>query len=92
MTPRRPGPPIPLRAAVRWWPAMVAALLGACALAAGSAPPPASAVSDCQFRSPTSCWTLGPRYPDRRPAAVDSAPPILGPPPAVLASTADSIR
>jgi hypothetical protein len=45
---------------------------------------------DCGFRSATSCWTLGPRYPERRTQQADSAAPLLQPPPPALATAADT--
>jgi len=54
---------------------------------------PAQAEPDCSFRAATSCWTLGPRFPSARVERSDSQPGrILRPPPAVLASAADSAR
>jgi hypothetical protein len=48
------------------------------------APPPAAAARasgiDCDFLAPTSCWTLGPRFPPTRAEPPDSAidePPVL---------------
>jgi hypothetical protein len=46
---------------------------------------------DCSFRSATSCWTLGTRFPARSVEPADTEPgQILNSNPAVLASEADS--
>jgi hypothetical protein len=68
-------------------------LLSACAAAA--APVSSSTATgpdrDCSFRSATTCWTLAPRVPARRPEARDSAPDrIMSPPRPVLAGVADT--
>lgn len=68
-------------------------LLPGCAPTAGLSPAPEAAKPDCSFRSATSCWTLGTRFPTGRAEPGDSLPlRIVSPPPAALASTADSTR
>jgi hypothetical protein len=71
--------------------------VGAAVLLAGCAPvvhPPAARATEeaCGFRSPTSCWTLGPRYGPPLRQQADSAPQILQPPPRALAAAGDSTR
>ena len=49
-----------------------------CATARRQAPPPPAAAArasgiDCDFLAPTSCWTLGPRFPPTRAQPPDSA-------------------
>jgi hypothetical protein len=41
---------------------------------------------DCSFRSPTSCWTMSGRFPERQPAQPERAPKQVP----VLASARDS--
>lgn len=68
-------------------------LLCGCAPTAQETWPARAAEPDCSFRAATSCWTLGPRFPSPRAERSDSQPGrILRPPPAVLASKADSGR
>ena len=76
---------------LRGWSVGAAILLAGCAPAAHS---PAAGIADeaCGFRSPTSCWTLGPRYGPARRQQADSAPRIPRPPPPALASADDSAR
>jgi hypothetical protein len=48
---------------------------------------------DCSFRSATTCWTLGSRFPSPRAAQPDSArKELLEQPPTILATEADTIR
>jgi len=73
------------------WSVGAAVLLAGCAPAAHS---PAARVAEeaCGFRSPTSCWTLGPRYGPARRQQADSAPRMLRSPRPALASAGDSAR
>ena len=73
--------------------ALVFGLLGGCARTGQVASPAHAAEPDCSFRAASSCWTLATRFPPRRAEPTDSQPgKILNPPPAVLASKADSAR
>ena len=51
--------------------------VGCAAARRQAAPPPAAAAQasgiDCDFLAPTSCWTLGPRFPPTRAQPPDSA-------------------
>jgi hypothetical protein len=51
--------------------------VGCAAARRQAAPPPAAGVRasdiDCDFLAPTSCWTLGPRFPPTRAQPPDSA-------------------
>jgi hypothetical protein len=68
--------------------ASVALLCSGCAAAARAPAPVRAARTECEFRTPTSCWTLTPRFPTPSP---DSTPrKILRPLPTVLATGADS--
>jgi hypothetical protein len=64
-----------------------------CAPTAQSSSTAQATEPDCSFRAATSCWTLAARFPPRPAEPTDSQPgEILKPPPAVLASGADSAR
>ena len=66
------------------------ALLSGCG-AANAAAVRTTPEADCSFRSGTTCWTLAGRFPARRISTPAPAPrELLAPPPAALASTADS--
>ena len=52
---------------------------------------PREPAPDCSFSAATTCWTLGARVPAPQPEIRDTAPDrLLRPPPAVLASGADT--
>jgi len=71
----------------------VGIVLTGCAPTAGLSPAPEAGRPDCSFRSATSCWTVGTRFPSGRAEPGDSLPEkLLSPPPAALASGADSTR
>jgi hypothetical protein len=73
--------------------ALVLGLLCGCATTAQVTSPAQVAEPDCSFRAATSCWTLAARFPPRRAEPTDSQPgKLLNPPPAVLATDADSAR
>ena len=74
--------------------ALLCGLLSGCATTGQVASPAHAAAPDCSFRAGSSCWTLATRFPPRRRVEPTDSQPrtILNPPPAVLASKADSIR
>jgi hypothetical protein len=76
----------------RWFLAAAVLLFG-CAGAPVTASSRASEPEpDCSFHAATTCWTLGARVPAPRREPRDTAPDrLLRPPPAVLASGADTV-
>jgi hypothetical protein len=73
--------------------ALVIGLVYGCAATARSPSAARTTEPDCSFRAATSCWTVAGRFPPRRAEPTDSQPrEIMKPPPAVLASRADSAR
>jgi hypothetical protein len=68
-------------------------LLCGCAATTQSVSSAARSEPDCSFRSATTCWTLGSRFPSPRDAKPDSArKDLLEQPPTTLATEADTIR
>ena len=66
-------------------------LLGGCAVAPRSAAAGPEREPDCSYRSATTCWTLGTRFPEPPAEAPDSVPhELMNPPPLTVASAADS--
>jgi hypothetical protein len=69
-----------------------AALLCGCAAATQSASTAAPNEPDCSFRSATTCWTFGSRFPSRRAARPDSVrKELLDQPATILATEADTV-
>ncbi|HEY7635585.1 MAG TPA: hypothetical protein VH763_08580 [Gemmatimonadales bacterium] len=68
------------------------ALLCGCAPATQSASSMAPHEPDCSFRSATTCWTFGGRFPSARSAEPDSdRKELLAPPTPLLAARTDSL-
>jgi hypothetical protein len=72
--------------------AALTAFLCGCATNSQSVAPTATRDLDCSFRSPTTCWSVGGRFPSRKEQQPFRPELIIQDSSTVLASTPDSLR